>query len=211
MNLKQSFQFQNKLQSLMWSVQNILNDDDNVMEAKTTHLRSKAVEGEVDNEVINTPPSEYASNVDDLADFLMYLMGEHVRLSKAIRKAKKTVAFDLDSEVSLNKARRSIANTFRHMASLRDSQTSEPGGGIGYRFNAEGNQVPYKCDALHTRKINFKQNVIRGYAAELGQRAEDGSTQIDAAMINTDVNYVPPFDVNDTFVEIFQTFIETFS
>lgn len=207
MNLKQSFQFQNKLQSLMWSAQSVLNNDDNVTETKAVHLRSKAVNGEEDNLVIETPPSGYAGNVNELADFLLYLMEERVKLSDAIQKAKRSIAFDLDSEVGLNKARQSIASTFRHMASLRNSETLEPGGGIGYRFNAEGNQVPYKCDVRRVTTINFNRDAIRKYAGEVGQRADEVSNLIDLAMVSTDVDYAPPFNVNDTFAEIFETYI----
>ena len=206
MNLKQSFQFQNKLQSLMWSVQGILNNDDNVTETKAVHLRSKAVDGEEDNAVIETPPSGYAEDVNELADFLLYLMEEREKLSDAIQKAKRSIAFDLDSEVGLNKARQSIASTFRHMTSLRNSETLESGGGIGYRFNAEGNQVPYKCDVRRVTTINFNRDTIRKYAGEVGQRADEVSNLIDVAMVSTDVDYAPPFHVNDTFAEIFEAY-----
>ena len=206
MNLKQSFQFQNKLQSLMWSVQGILNNDDNVTETKAVHLRSKAVDGEEDNAVIETPPSGYAEDVNELADFLLYLMEEREKLSDAIQKAKRSIAFDLDSEVGLNKTRHSIASTFRHTTSLRNPETLESGGGIGYRFNAEGNQVPYKCDVRRVTTINFNRDAIRKYAGKVGQRADEVSNLIDLAMVSTDVDYAPPFHVNDTFAEIFEAY-----
>lgn len=175
-------------------------------ETKAVHLRSKAVDGEEDNVVIETPPSEYAGNINELADFLLYLMEEREKLSDAIQKAKRSIAFDLDSEVGLNKARQSIASTFRHMASLRNSETLESGGGIGYRFNAEGNQVSYKCDVRRATTINFNRDAIRKYAGKVGQRADEVSNLIDLAMVSTDVDYAPPFHVNDTFAEIFEAY-----
>ena len=207
MNLKQSFQFQNKLQSLMWSVHSILNNNDNVTETKAVHLRSKAMEGEADNVVIEIPPSEYAGNINELAGFLLYLMEERVKLSKAIQRGKELASLDIDSEVGLNKERQSIASTFRHMISLRNSEALEPGGGIGYRFNADGNQVSYKCDVRRTTTINFDRKLIRRYAAEMGQCADEVSNQIDFALVSTDVDYIPPFSVNDTFTEIFEAYL----
>jgi hypothetical protein len=109
---------------------------------------------------------------------------------------------DFDGEVSLNARRQEIAGIFRSMAQLRSSETLIPNGGIGYKFNAEGNQVSYRCDLKKVTTINFDRTKIRNYAAALSRRADQVSAELDKRMVITEVPYEPPFDVNDTFAEV---------
>jgi hypothetical protein len=55
-------------------------------------------------------------------------------LAKGIRSAKDKLPIDMDTEVSLEQQRQSIACTFKHMANLRNSEVLVPHGGTGYRF-----------------------------------------------------------------------------
>ena len=73
---------------------------------------------------------------------------------------------DMDSEVSLNAARQSVARTFRRMNDLRSSEQTIPNGGTGYRFNADGNQITYRCDVRRVTTINYDRKVIRAALGE---------------------------------------------
>ena len=101
-------------------------------------LRRRAVCGKLKAEKRRR---EYAEQITDIARFMLYLLEEKSRLFAAIRKAKDALDMDMDSEVSLNAARQSIARTFKRMNDLRSSEQLLSGGGTGYRFNAEGNQT----------------------------------------------------------------------
>ena len=79
-----------------------------------------------------------------------------------------------------------------------------PNGGIGYKFNAEGNQVSYRCDLKKVTTINFDRNKVRGYAAGLNKKADRISAELDKQMVITEVDYEAPFDVNETFAEVLQ-------
>ena len=92
------------------------------------------------------------------------------------------------------------------MAGLRSSEVVLPNGGTGYCFNNEGNQVSYRCDVKRVTTIHFDRNRIRRMCAELSRRADTVSTVLDTALITTEVDYTPPFDVNDTFAEAFGIF-----
>ena len=175
MNLKEAFRFQNKLQTLMDEAQYILGDEGNVTRVKTTYLRKKVM-AEAENEMAETlPDTEYAEQITELAGFVMHLLGIREALALSIRAAKSALPLDMDSEVSLNTKRQSIAATLRRMAGLCSTEVLVRGGGTGYRFNAEGNQVSYKCDVECVTTINFDRNVIRGYLAEMNRKAETGS------------------------------------
>ena len=114
----------------------------------------------------------------------------------------------MDSETGLNRARQNLADIFRRMAVLRNSEVVIANGGSGYRFNGEGNQVSYRCDAKKVTTINFDRNKIRGMSTELGRKADKVSTTLDQCLVNTAVDYTLPFEINDSFDTILSDFIQ---
>lgn len=202
MNLKEAFRYQNKLQRLMEEAEDILRRERNVVKVEQTALLHKVNPDAADETTLEPADTVYAEQITDIAVLLMFLLGERERLSGAIRKAKQSMDMDFDGEVSLNTRRQELASIFRSMAQLRSSETLIPNGGIGYKFNAEGNQVSYRCDLKKVTTINFDRTKIRNYAAALSRRADQVSAELDRRMVITEVPYEPPFDVNDTFAEI---------
>ena len=210
MNLKEAFRFQNKLQSLMDEAQSILGRDQNVTKVQNTYLRKKVM-AEAENETVeDLPATEYSEKITEVAIFLMQLLDEHEKLSAAIHNTKTglDLSAGLDGEVGLNSKRQEIANLLRRMAGLRASETLISSGGIGYRFNNEGNQVSYRCDVKRVVTINFDRNKIRKMCGDLSKKADEISAALDAALVNSQVDYLAPFDVNDTFADVFESFAE---
>ena len=202
MNMKEAFRYQNKLQRLMEEAEDILRRERNVVKVEQTALLHKVNPDAADETTVEPADTVYAGQITDIAMLLMFLLGERERLSQAIRQAKSCMDMDFDGEVSLNTQRQEIAAVFRNMAQLRSSETLTPGGGVGYKFNAEGNQVSYRCDLKTVTTINFERSKIRSYAAALSRRADQVSAELDKRMVITEVDYEPPFDVNDTFAEV---------
>ena len=208
MNLKDAFRAQNKLLTLMNEASAILQDDGNILKVTTTHLRSRVMPDAQDAVVVRQAPSEYADHIHAVAAFLMAMLAEREKLSAAICAAKAKLPLDMDSEVGLNRVRQTLAETFRRMTALRNGETVLPDGGTGYRFNGEGNQVVYRCDAKQVTTINFDRNKVRGMAAELGRKADETSAALDRCLVNTEVDYALPFEMNDSFDAILSDFIE---
>ena len=208
MNLKEAFRYQNKLQWLMTEAEEILRRDRNVVKVEQTALLHKVNPDAVDETTIEPADTVYADQITDIAVLLMFLLGERERLSRAIREAKKAMDMDFDGEVSLNTRRQELASIFRNMVQLRSSETVISGGGVGYKFNAEGNQVSYRCDLKTVTTINFDRSKIRSYAAALSRKADEISADLDKRMVNTEVSYDAVFDVNDTFAEVLQWHID---
>ena len=208
MNLKDAFRFQNKLQSLMDEAERILADDRNITQVKVTALYKKAMPEQENETTVEPAPSEYADHIDAVAAFLLHLLGEREKLSRAIRAAKERQEMDMDSEVSLNSTRQSLASFFRHMVDLRNSEKLLPGGATGYRFNAEGNQVPFRCDAKRVVTIHYDRNRVRSYLKQLTEKSDQVSAQLDRCLINSQVDYDAPFDVNDSFAAVFGDYQE---
>lgn len=208
MNLKEAFRFQNKLQSMMDEAQTILGVNSNITKVQNTYLRHKVMAEVEDETTVDAPSTEYGEKITELAEFLLHLLTEREKLSATIYKAKAGLELTsgLDGEVSLNGKRQDIAGLFRRMTSLRNGEVLIPNGGTGYRFNNEGNQVSYRCDVKRVTTINFDRNKIRKMCADLSKKSDETSAALDAALVNTVVEYEAPFDVNETFAEAFEAF-----
>ena len=208
MNMKEAFRFQNKLQHIIDEAQATLGSDRNITKVENTYRRKKVWSEAEDETTVEAPATEYADHITEMVEFLLYLLSEKESLCAAIRTAKRTLPVDIDSEVSLNAARQSIANTLRHMNALRSSEVVVANGGTGFRFNAEGNQVSYRCDVKRVTTINFDRNTVKKLLAELNRKSDTVSGEVDRCLVMTDVEYNCPFDVNDSFDEIFERYLE---
>ena len=170
-------------------------------------MKRKVMAEAEDETRIQEAPSEYADRINDVVGFLLWLLSEHEKLTRAIRRTKNALKLDMDGEISLNKQRQEIASTLREMTGIRSSERTVVGGGRGYRFNAEGNQVAYTCDLKKVTTINFDRKLVRNATAELERRADAVSTEIDQCAINSNVDYITPFGVNDGFDEAFEAYM----
>ena len=206
MNLKEAFRYQNKLQSFMDEAQGILDRENIITKVENTYLRHKVMPEAEDEKVVTIPETEYGEQITDIAKFLLNLLDEKKTLFAAIRKAKDALDIDMDSEVSLNAARQSVARTFKHMNDLRNSEQTISNGGTGYRFNAEGNQISYRCDVKRVTTINYDRNVIRTELGKLNKCADETSAKLDLCLVTSKVEYEAPFDVNASFAEAFEAF-----
>ena len=182
MNLKEAFRYQNKLQGFLVEALDILTRDGNVTRVENTYLRHKVMPEAEDETVVTVPETEYHEQITGLTRFMLYLLEEKAVLSAAIRAAKNALDIDMDGEVSLNSARQLAAKALQHMNSLRSSEQIISNGGTGYRFNAEGNQVSYRCDVKRVTTINFDRNVIRRELTKLNQLADETSAKLDLCL-----------------------------
>ena len=207
MNLKEAFRYQNKLASFMEEAVSILDRDNNVTKEEDTFLRHKANPEAEDETVVQTPGTEYSEQITSIAEFAIFLLREKEKLYAAIRKAKDALDIDMDSEVSLNASRQYIARTFKRLKDLRNSERILTNGGTGYRFNAEGNQVTYRCDVKTVTTINYDRNVIRKELTKLNKTSDEASAKLDLCLVTSVVDYEEPFDVNDSFADAFEQFM----
>ena len=208
MNLKEAFRYQNKIQQLMEEAQNILLWDKNLVRVENTTLLHKVNPEAQDETAVEAVDFEYADHITQVVMLLMYLLDEKEKLSRAIRSAKQAMDMDFDGEVSLNTKRQEIARLLRRMGQIRNGETLIPNGGVGYKFNAEGNQVSYRCDLKKVTTINFDRNKVRSFAVGLSKKADRVSAELDRQTVNAEVEYEAPFDVNDTFADVLQWYMD---
>ena len=208
MNLKEAFRFQNKLQAFIDEALQVLDREENVIKVKNTYLRHKVMPEAEDETVLVAPETEYYEKITELTCFLLHLTEEKQKLFTAIRKAKNALSVDLDSETSMNITRQRIARTLKQMNDLRSTEQTLVGSGTGYRFNAEGNQISYRCDVKRVVTVNFNRNVIKNALNQLNKQSDETSAAIDLCLVTSQVDYVPPFDVNASFSSAFEAYAE---
>lgn len=192
----------------MEEAQSILSQEQNVTKVQNTYLRSKVMAEAEDEVRMDVPDTEYAEQITELVSFLLYLLEQKENLSGAIRAAKSALSIDMDGEVSLNSKRQEIARLLTRMGNLRSSEVTVHNGGTGYRFNAEGNQVSYRCDVKRVTTINFDRNKIRNHVSALNRKMDEMSAELDRCMVNSTVEFDAPFDVNDSFADAFEAYLE---
>ena len=203
MNLKESFRYQNFLESMLNSAGMSLVLKDHCLKVTKTHLRNK-VNPDVQDVVETVEVDAFFEN-DVVIAFIKWLVGEREKLTKAIGAAKAGSGFDIDAAIETNKFRQTASNSIktmlRHMPSKRTEQ------GRDYKFNVEGNQMPYIYDIEVVSEEAYDKNGAKAAMRALITEADRVSADIDAALINTRVEYEPVFDVNETFEDVMTEFL----
>lgn len=202
MNLKESFRYQNFLGSLLSSAASSLTDVQHCLTTTKTHLRNKANE-DAEDVTEQVDIGEFHKN-DDVLRFMLYLIDEREKLTTAIGRAKASIGFDLDAAVETNKFRQTVVRNINMMLRYKVSKRTERG--TDYKFNAEGNQTPYYYDIEVVTSENFDRAQAKAAAQSVIAKADEVSAAIDTALINTQVEYAVPFNVNDSFDDAMAAF-----
>ena len=203
MNLKDAFRYQTFLERNFSRGCSSILDRTHAYDITKKHLRSKAnpeaedIEETVDN-------GEFFRN-DDVIRFLLSLVDERSKLTEAIDKAKRSVPFDIDAAVETNKFRQRVASCIGSMLEYqaKDSVSKE----TGYKFNVDGNQTTYYYDVENRYAEAYDRAGAKVIMKDLSTSADAVSTAIDSAMINTVVDYIPPYNVNDSFDDMMESFL----
>ena len=203
MNLKESFRYQNFLEGMLNCASSSISDREHSLKVTKRHLRNKTNADATDMEE-TVDCGEFHSN-DDVLDFMLYLVGERSKLTTAIGKAKASIGFDLDAAIETNKFRQTVANRVKAM--LRYTASKRVERGTDYKFNVEGNQAQYYYDIEVEMTEAYDRNRAKSVVRDIMVEADKASAEIDSAMINTRVEYEPPFNVNDSFEDVMEEFL----
>ena len=136
---------------------------------------------------------------------MLYLIDEREKLTTAVGNAKASIGFDLDAAVEANKFRQTVSRNVNMMLRHKGAKKTERG--MDYKFNAEGNQTTYYYDVEVVTTEAFDRAKAKNAVRDLISKADKTSAAIDSAMINTHVEYEPPFNVNDTFEDVMAEFL----
>jgi len=205
MNLKESFRYQSFLDSMMRAAAISVGEKEHCLTATKTHLRKKANPDADDiTEVVESEAVFYPN--DDVIAFMVWLVGEREKLTKAIGNAKASIGFDVDAAVETNKFRQSVNAAIKRMTRYTASKSMERG--TDYKFNNEGNQTPYYYDIEVSYTEAYDRDSAKKIMREMISAADRASAEIDSAMINTAVDYTPIYDVNESFDDVMEEFMK---
>lgn len=203
MNLKESFRYQNFLDSLMRNAGVSIQSREHCFEVVKHHFKNKA-NPDADDMDETVENGEFYPN-DKVIAFMEWLVAEREKLTTAIGNAKMSIGFDLDSAIETNKFRQSVNSAIKGM--LRYTPGKHVEQGRDYKFNVEGNQTAYVYDIEVENKDAFDRDSAKKVMRSMITKADEVSSEIDAAMINTKVDYEPRFDVNESFDDVMAEFI----
>ena len=200
MNLKESYRYANYLDDLLNKASSYLRNDKFVTTTKQEHLRSK-VNSEATDEVIDVQkPYDVEFTPNDVIDFAVKVLAEKEKLADAIAIAKANAEINIDTAIALNKKKQYFANTLEALSNIKPRQRTTSG--KAYRFNINNEQVPYTYDIEETTTIDFDRNDVRNLVKKYLKETDEISAKLDAIEINTQVEFVCRWDVNDSFEDV---------
>lgn len=203
MNLKEAFRYSTFLADLIDKAGKEIDNRDNTRTVTRIYHMKDIDETLADKtEVLTTPP---AVSLDKAISFMLHCIDERVLLSKAIADAKATCGIDIDGAVAANKVRQSAAKSINGMMYYKE-KTVKTTANI-YRTNVAGDQTKFVVNADEVYTLNYDKALAKKRYAKLMNDADATSAQIDAALVNTTVDFTPSFNVSDTFDDLIETFV----
>lgn len=204
MNLKESFRYQKFLDGLMATAGSYMQHPGYCLETTKVHLRH-AVNPDAEDVTEVVDEGEFVP-VSTVMNFMAHLVAEREKLSVAIGVAKAGIGFDMDAAIETNKFRQSLNGSIRKM--LRFTGAKKKTTEMGYKFDINGQQVPYRYEVEVTSKERYDKDAAKAMMRGVIAKADEVSAAIDAALINTVVEYTPPYDVNESFDDVLEAFVQ---
>ena len=199
MVLKEAYRFQNYYTSLISRASALLMDTGFITSIREIHCKSKSVTDADDENIIKPKSVDLPKEITpiNVVDFLIDVISEKEKLSKAIYEAKLKAEIRIDDSISSNKIKQDFIDTLRYMAGLKSSEKDVDG--IGYKINNDGNQVTYRYPVKEIITIDYDRNKIKSIMKKYQKDCDEVSNKIDRAEILLDVDYVPRWDIDTSF------------
>lgn len=199
MNLKEAFRYQNFLDELLGTAYSYLNNKNFVVSTVETHLKSQ-VNPDAKDEVIEVQkPYDVEFTPNELIDFVVKVVNEKEKISNIISDVKMRTEIDIDVAIALNKKKQGFARVLQSLSNIKSGEKVK--NASDYKFNTDGNQVSYYYKINEVTQIDFNRNDVRGLYKKLLKETDEVSTKLDSILINTELDFNPSWDINDSFEE----------
>lgn len=204
MNLKEAFRFQKRLNTIMYQAFEYIKTSKYAFTVTNKHLVNKANPDVQDFEEVVVQDG-FLGKTDDIAKVAVRLLEEREKLSLAISEAKNAAEFNIDILTDLNSNRRLLNESLSYILSCKPKTATTYG--YDHKFNAEGNQTQYRYNIEVIQEDNFDRDWCKTTLSELLESADKTSNDIEKVLITTEVEYVPPFKINDKFEDIISSLL----
>lgn len=167
-------------------------------------MRSSANPDAQDEIIDATAERPFEQDTDTVIAFAKAIMDEKYDLSRAIDKTKQDCRIDVDAESARNSMRRTFAAALSRIGNIKPTERKTKG--EGFKFNATGDQVRYSYDVLETTTPNFDRDKAKSLSKSLLKLSNETSADLDACLINTEVDFYPLFNIEDSFEDALEEF-----
>ena len=200
MILKEAFRYQNYLSLLLSQAMNYLSCESYITTTIQSHNRTKVNPDAQDEKITIQKPYNVIFEPNDLIDFVVKVIEEKEKLSNAIAESKRTLEFDIDAAMSINKMKQEFIQTLRRMTSIKSTESEKEG--TSYKFNNDGDQVSYRYPVKEVKAIDYNRNTVKGLISKYKKETDQISTTRDRIDIMTDVDYTPVWEVDTPLEDI---------
>lgn len=207
MNLKESYRYANFLDGIIGASMILLGDYSFLTTTKEKHLRNASNPNATDETLIVQKCTTLEASVMKVVDFTMIVLSEREDLHNAIAEAKKKMDLNMDAELSMNKCKHKFIENLQLMQGIKPSEATSIGN--DYMLNANNEQVKYFYKVESITTIDFDRTQIKGLLKKLMKETDETSSKLDVLEINTEVDFSPVFDVNDTFDDLLEAFAKS--
>lgn len=198
MNLKEAFHYQTVLDGWMQRARNIFALGNGAFDITKNHMYSKSDETRPDvTEAVEFP---LEVRFDDVVKFMDALVKEKYELTKAVADTESKLGFCISAEISANKYRSDMIRGLRNILDHKEHKSTTTN--VAYRFNNEGNQISYIYDVETVYKEAFDRKADKELLKKLEAERNAASLMIEAAHVNSVVDFIPTFDETETLEEI---------
>lgn len=208
MYLKEAFQYQNHLSSLLNTALGYLNNTSHTRRLFQLHKRSRA-NPNVDDVILSHEDLDQSNEphfpILSVVMFATDVLTEKEQLAMAIDRAKLQSGFSLDAQVAVNRDRQRLESTLTSLA--RNRMTRRKTISSDYMVNAEGNQVSYFYDMEETSEPSYDVFQARVAAKHTTSCCRQVSEQIERFMLGTAVDFTPRFDMTDSFLDTLSEYV----
>jgi hypothetical protein len=213
MNLTEACKLAKNIEGFKCALSNLLANRDYTTTVKETHFRSKAVEGETDEEITREVDKTVDITVEEILTLLDILMVKKAQLSSAIEDAKHNIKIDVngmelayDSAVEYNKSLRNTA-IYQLSRTNRLKPSTVKGSDYGHKFDVEGKQTRYIYEKEVVTELTFDIAETKKKEKEYRKIADKVSNAIDEAKLTTKIDIDLGIDVNDTLEDVIEAFV----
>lgn len=200
MILKEAFRYQNYLSLLLSQAMNYLSCESYITTTIQSHNRTKVNPDAQDEKNTIQKPYNVIFEPNDLIDFVVKVIEEKEKLSNAIAVSKRTLEFDIDAAMSINKMKQEFIQTLRRMAVIKSTELEKEG--TSYKFNNDGDQVSYRYPVKEVKTIDYDRNTVKSLISKFKKETDKISTERDRIDIMTEVNYDPIWEVDTPLEDI---------
>ena len=200
MILKEAFRYQNYLSLLLSQAMSYLSCESYITTTIQSHNRTKVNPDAQDEKITIQKPYNVIFEPNDLIDFVVKVIEEKEKLSNAIAESKRTLEFDIDAAISINKMKQEFIQTLRRMAVIKSTELEKEG--TSYKFNNDGDQVSYRYPVKEVKTIDYDRNTVKSLISKFKKETDKISTERDRIDIMTEVNYDPIWEVDTPLEDI---------